>query len=234
MPLQEYAELIGVTDIKELRKTVMRDLNILKLAKFTYRKNPIQKGNSLADTDFWDVYLIGDKGIKNSQILVQFRRSFANVLLAQPTILQMDTRYFKVLNQNPRAFMLIPKIQALLKTNIADIRLKWGNKYTISVRSLYEYCQYIPRYETVLSEDRHVDKRIISPFENALDFIVANNLIEGITWAFDSVDATASWEKFINAKVIIDCTHYHYPGEEEMIKKQQKRISTKNRKMLES
>ena len=79
LPLQEYAELIGVTDMKELRKTVIRDLNILKLIKFTYTKNPLTKGNDLNIGDFWDVYLIGDKGIKNSQITVEFNKRFVNI-----------------------------------------------------------------------------------------------------------------------------------------------------------
>ena len=154
--------------------------------------------------------------------------------MGQPSVLDLDTDYMREsLKERPHVFMLSPKIQSLLKMNLKDIR-KNKNIYKVSVRILYEYCQTLPRYEEVLKKDRHVEKRIIKPFEKALDYICEKRIIKGIKWHYDSVDANSSWNKWLNSSVEFDCSEYYYPGEEKLIKNSKKSEEKTTQKLLES
>lgn len=218
LPLREYAELIGKKDLRETRENVKRDLTILRNVKFT---SPAiqQKGKRLGN-DYHDIYLLTEKGISKGNINVTINERFVNILLEQKTHLAFNLNALRINSrQHPNSYLLYTKLQSHRRINL--------NKETeniISVEALYNYCTTLPRYEKVMSEDRHIDQRIITPFERDL------HAIKEIQWHYIG-EQPNNFEEWINKKIEIVWLE-EYPNQETILKgreKHAKQISSGNK-----
>lgn len=175
IPLKELAEIEGKSTtkdgLKDLRERTKIDFKILDSVKYT-----INKGNK---GDFINVGLgANHNGVVNGIAFFEMRKEFANKLISNRLYLLNLPKELLRTNErrNPYSYHLGREIIYHKRRNVE-------NKETIiSVRNLYENCLSLPRYENVIkSKDRHVDDRIIKPFERDLDAL--SNIF---TWEYDT------------------------------------------------
>ena len=165
IPLRDLAEIEGKSTtkdgLKDLRERTTIDLKFLNSILFTRKKG--NKG------DFKELGLGANNiGIERGVAYFEMRKEFANRVIVEPTpyLAYMPKELFKTNDKyNPYSFSLGLAIFLHKRRNLGK-----RNENIISVKNLYENCKLIPRYEDVIkSKDRHVDVRIIAPFERDLD-----------------------------------------------------------------
>ena len=66
--------------------------------------------------------------------------------------------------RNPNSFYFLRKIAEHKNMNVGK-----KNEDTISVKTLLSASPYLPAYKKVMATDRHLDTRIINPFERDMD-----------------------------------------------------------------
>ena len=76
--------------------------------------------------------------------------------------------------RNPNSYYLLRKIAEHKNMNIGK-----KNENIIAVKTLLSVAQFIPTYEEVMTADRHLDQRIIKPFERDMDALEAT-----LTWNY--------------------------------------------------
>lgn len=211
LPLTEYAELVGKTDIKELRANTKRDLEILRNVKFT--SPGLKNKHGKRGSDYHDIYLLTEKGISNGKINFTINERFVEILQEQKTHLAFDIRALRLnARKNPNSYLLYTKLQSHRKINLGK---ETENK--ITVKALYTYCTSIPRHEKVLNEDRHVEQRIIYPFERDMDNLSALGLIE---WDYIGQEPT-SYKEWIESSIHFKIKE-EYPLKEEILESKKK------------
>ena len=175
IPLDEYVRLLGKPSTKatrdEVRKRVKEDLETL----FSISIEWTEKGQK-KNRDFSKMRIVTSQGIKRGNILLGFSPEFAKYLTGA-YIMQYPTALLKIDERNPNSYHLGRKL--LLHRSI-DNNIRKGTSNLISVRALLDVCPDIPTYEEVMSGDRAVDRRIKTPFENAL------TALDFITWEYSN------------------------------------------------
>ena len=175
IPLKEYAEMVGIkvteSNIKDLRKRVSNDLETLYDISLDWTE-----GKGKNTKSYLKMRLIGSQGIKNGVIHVGFYEPLAEYLI-NAYVMQYPLALFKVDERNPSTYHIGRKL--IYHHSMDNNQLK-GTAGIISVKALLDECPDIPTYDEIMSTDRHLDKRIKKPFENAL-----NNL-EFITWEYSN------------------------------------------------
>lgn len=220
IPLKEYAEMTGKKDLKELRNKTKSDLQVLKRVKFSYTPNKKTRGNN---QDYMNIYLFGGtEGIKNGNIMFKFNDDFFKIFAEQKNFLYIPTEVLQSNEKrNPNTYLLYKKIISHKRMNLGK-----KNENIIKVKTLYEYCVTLPRYEEVMQASRAVTQRIIEPFERDLD------IIEEFSWCYDTQNPPTTFDEWINTNVKITWKN-ELPGTETIIegrKKQQKKIDKAKQK----
>ena len=220
IPLKEYAEMTGKKDLKELRNKTKSDLQVLKRVKFSYTPKKKTKGNN---QDYMNIYLFGGtEGIKNGNIMFKFNDDFFKIFAEQKNFLYIPTEVLQSNEKrNPNTYLLYKKIISHKRMNLGK-----KNENIIKVKTLYEYCVTLPRYEEVMQADKHISQRIIEPFERDLD------IIQEFSWCYDTTNPPTTFDDWINTNIKITWKN-ELPGTETIIegrKKQQKKIEKAKKK----
>lgn len=196
IPLDEYVKMLGKPETKstmdEVRKRVKEDLETLYSVSIEWRE---KSGKNVKD--YAKMRIVSSHGIKRGNIHVGFSPEFAKYLTGS-YIMQYPTALLKIDERNPSTYHLGRKL--LLHFSMDNNRKK-GTSNMIGVRALLSVCPDIPSYEEVMQSGRHTDRRIKSPFEEAL------NALEFIVWEYanqkgaplsDAQLAELSFEDFAN------------------------------------
>lgn len=160
LSLEEYMKKRKIKNKKEARKQVADDLDILFNAKISFKEKR-KKGKEL---DFHDIRIIDSKGIKNGIITVSFGTAFYNILLGYPVMHYPEQLFALSSKRNPNSFYLLRKIAEHKNMNVEK-----KNEDIIAVKTLLSIAPNIPSYDEVMKADRHIDQRIIKPFERDMD-----------------------------------------------------------------
>lgn len=178
IPLKDVMNDLGMTDEKDARANIKKDLRALynlsikgQVIIWTGEKIPVEF--RIIDK------ILGGTGIKNSMIGVQLTEELYTHLKTCPVMVyNKDLLKIKSNSQkNPYAFYLGDKITELMKYNLYDTKTQKQKPYFITtVKTLLEVCiaNGMTRYEDLKEKSRHVDKLIITPFERDLDTCSAN------------------------------------------------------------
>ena len=94
--------------------------------------------------------------------------------------------------KNPNTYLLYKKIVSHKRINVGK-----KNENIIKVKTLYDYCVTLPRYEDVMASDKHIDQRIIKPFERDLD------IIKEFSWHYETEEPPTDFTQWINTNIII-------------------------------
>lgn len=223
IPLKEYAEMTGKKDLKDLRARTKSDLQVLKRVKFSYTPKKKTKGNN---QDYMNIYLFGGtEGIKNGNIMFKFNDDFFKIFAEQKNFLYVPTEVLQSNERkNPNTYLLYKKIVSHKRMNLGK-----KNENIIKVKTLYDYCVTLPRYEDVMNATRAVTQRIIEPFERDLD------IIKEFTWNYESETNPTTFDEWINTNIKITWKN-ELPDTRKVIEgrnKQQKVIEKANRKFIE-
>lgn len=168
MPLNEYMELCGLSDVKEARQQVKDDLDAL------YRLSLSFQGKGKHSLNFIDMRLCAAKGIVNGVIQFSYSEPFYQILLQYP-IMALPTGYFRInAKRNPNSPALLRKITEHKNMNVAK-----SNADTISVKTLLQCADSLPLYSEVSGHGGQPTQRIIEPFERDLDV-----LEDVLTWEY--------------------------------------------------
>lgn len=164
IPLDDYMSMCGVPMTKpskdKTRRKVKEDLETLYNTSMEWTEST---GGQLKD--FSKTRICDYIGIKNGRILFNFSKPLA-AYLTHAYITQYPHALLRLDERNPSSYHLGRKL--LLHHGIDNNRER-GTHEILSVRVLLENAPDIPSYDEVMAGDRHLDKRIITPFQNALD-----------------------------------------------------------------
>ena len=166
IPLEQYMELCGMpltaSSKDYARKKVKKDLQVLFHISLEWNG---PKG-------FSKMRLCGGVGIKNNIIMFDFYPPLARHLI-NAYVMQYPLDILKIDERNQYAYYVAEKLA--LHYSI-DNNYLHSTHNIISFQALLEAIPGLPSYEEVAAKDRHIDLRIISPVQNALDSL------DFITW----------------------------------------------------
>lgn len=173
IPLEDYMRLCGIPLTKpskdKTRRRVQEDLEALYSVSIEWRE---KSGKSVKD--YAKMRIVSAQGIKSGMIHVGFSPEFAKYL-TNAYIMQYPIALLKVDERNPNSYHIGRKL--LLHFSM-DNNQKKGTANIVGVRALLSACPDIPDYEDVMASDRHTDRRIRTPLEDAL------NALDFITWEY--------------------------------------------------
>lgn len=176
LPLGEYMKICGIPDTtaskKWTRKKVKEELDILYNLSLEW-----QEAKGKETKGFIKRRICDSVGINRGKILFNFTPAMAEYL-NNAYIMQYPIKLFKVDERNPNAYFIGKK---LTEHHSIDNNIKRGTADIISVKCLLEICNDIPTYEEVIETDRHLERRIIKPFEKAIEALETLNII---TWEY--------------------------------------------------
>ena len=170
LPLEEYMKRRGLKDRKEAKTQAKADMEILRGASFSWEEKRGKKVESYAFVNLADSGEIR----RNGDIVFTYGNTFYNILLGYPVMpypAQLQTLNSK---RNPNSYYLLRKIAEHKNMNIGK-----KNENIIAVRTLLSIAPFLPTYKEVMATDRHLDQRIIKPFERDMDA-----LSETLSWNY--------------------------------------------------
>ena len=150
----------GLKDRKEAKTQAKADMEILRGASFSWEERRGKK------TESYSFVNLADSGEirRNGDIVFTYGTTFYNILLGYPVMpypAQLQTLNSK---RNPNSYYLLRKIAEHKNMNIGK-----KNENIIAVKTLLSVAPFLPTYEEVMATDRHLDQRIIKPFERDMD-----------------------------------------------------------------
>ena len=218
LPMSQFMYMRGLTNAKETRRQVKRDLDALSRIRFEYRGTGKSKSNWL------NVSLSGGtSGIHNSIIYFRFNEDFFRSFFFRENILLFMFYPLEALRANPHRN---PHARPLAYRIAAHKRMNMGkpNEHIISVRTLLEACPNLALYEEVVKSDGAVTRRIIEPFERDL-----TALSPALTWSYQKHTTTpASYDDFCSENIVVSFSNY--PSADSIIAGK-KRHSTRKKPM---
>ena len=223
LSLEEYMAKRGLKDKKEARKQATDDLETLFNSKISFKEKR-KKGQ---EQSFHDIRIIDSKGIRKGIINVSFATAFYNILLGYPIMPYPAQLWTLSSKRNPNSFYLLRKIAEHKNMNVGK-----KNEDIIAVKTLLAVVPNLPSYEEVMEADRHLDQRIIQPFERDMDA-----LEDTLTWTYchsnnnpltDEELANLSYDTFIT--LLIKTDWKQYPDQTARLEKKAKRIEQAEQK----
>lgn len=189
-----YNKDITKNTFKDLRKQADKDMKILRNMKITYTP---KKVNIACGEDYIDNYLFGGKkGIKNNIIYFKVNEDFFKIFKNQSTFLYYPIELLGFNEKyNPHSYLLLQYITDHKRRNIGRI-----NENRIKVKSIYEHCTTLPRYEDI-QNNRAVNERIINPFERDLDNI------QSFTWEYEK-EQPFTFNEWLESYIIVNWGDY--------------------------
>ena len=175
IPLEDYMHQCGIPLTKaskdKTRRKVKEDLETLYNTSIEWTESAGNEGMK----DYAKMRVISMHGIRAGKIMMRFSEDMARYL-THAYVMQYPMELFRLDERNPNTYYLGKKL--LLHNSIENNRRR-KTANLLSVKSLLEATPEIPTYEEVMQGDRHLERRIIQPFENAL-----NALGDTITWEY--------------------------------------------------
>lgn len=165
IPIDDIMDLWGIKPSKpskdKLRRKIDEDLETLYNLSLSWKER--RRGGQ--PKDYEDKRVCIDKGIHKGVVKFSFHPDMAKYLVGA-FITQYPLPILKADERNPNIYHIGKKLwrHYNFENNIIN-----GTANILSVRSLLDECKDIPTYEQVLATDRAVDRRIITPFEKALN-----------------------------------------------------------------
>lgn len=203
LPLKEYMFMRGISDIKEARAQVNRDLDALWRVSFEY------KGIGKHRNEWFKARLCDAVGvIKNGEIIFSFALTFFNSLKINDNGSSAFMHFprealTKSIKYNPYSYCLARKIAEHKRMNQGR-----SNENIIAVKTLIDACPNFPTYQEVAAGNRGIAQRIIAPFERDMDA-----LTETLSWHYAGVEESpADYASFIAATVVINWKNYPDTG----------------------
>lgn len=214
--LKEYAQLLGY-DVEEhetstpeeaerekkrakaqldnARKAIRKDLDILHASTLTWEE-PI-KGKA---RDFARVSLVTFTGIRNGEIKIAFSPEIASYLAERNLITQYPTKLLRISGRQPTAYYIGRKLAEHYNIDNNQIR---GTHDRISITALLAVTE-LPTYEEIMKQDRHWDRRIKEPLEQALDTLTQEGVLKnweythakGVPLTDEEASTITSYEDF--------------------------------------
>jgi hypothetical protein len=173
VPLEEYMEICGIPPTKPSKDRIR--IKVKEDLEFIYNLSLEWSENFGRQTRNFEKMRICDKvGIKNGNIIFDFTKELA-IYLINSYVTQYPVILLRVDERNPSIYNIGRKL--LLHYSIDGNQSK-GIANIISVESLLKNCPDIPTYEEVAATDRALERRIIIPFEKALDALQNESIIE--------------------------------------------------------
>lgn len=206
--LDEYMEMRDLRDRKEARAQVDKDLEILRVLSFTYKDT---KGAG-AEEGYYKTNMAAGVGRSRSGVItLKFTSDFYNLLMGYNVMPFPNLAYKLNSKRNPNSYYFLTKIAEHKNMNISK-----QNEDIISVAALLKTVYpMIPSYKEVMETDRHLDKRIIAPFERDMDA-----LKDALTWEYchsKGEPLTAEEINNFNYQIFKDClikvTWVDYPDQ---------------------
>jgi hypothetical protein len=201
IPLEEYLSLCGVketkTSIDKARITLKEDLSSLysiSIEWYEHRGKNKQEFKKMRICDMVE--------FKNGYIRINFSKPIAQYL-ANAYVMQMPHALFKLDARNGNAYAIGRKL--ILHHGI-DNNFTKGTSNIISVKSLLDIAPDIPSYNETMATDRHLERRIVKPFEKALDVLVEEGVIS--SWELcNSKETPLTDEQLrkINYETLLEC-----------------------------
>jgi hypothetical protein len=171
--LEEYMKICGVPFTKsskdKMRIKIKEDLEFIYNLSLEWSE---KFGKQIRN--FEKMRICDKVGIKNSNIIFNFTKELA-VYLVNSYITQYPIILLQIDERNPSVYNMGRK---LLLHHSMDSNQSRGIANIISVESLLKNCSDIPTYEEVMAKDRAVERKVIKPFEKALDALQDKNIIE--------------------------------------------------------
>lgn len=216
IPLKEYAQLLGY-DVEEhetstpeeaerekkrakaqldnARKAIRKDLDIIHASTLTWEE-PI-KGKA---RDFARVSLVTFTGIRKGVIKIAFSPEIASYLAERNLITQYPTKLLRISGRQPTAYYIGRKLAEHYNMDNNQIR---GTHDRISIPAILAVTE-LPTYEEVTKQDRHWDRRIKEPLEQALDTLTQEGVLKdweythakGVPLTDEEASTITSYEDF--------------------------------------
>lgn len=159
--LDKYMEKRELKDRKEARKQVTKDLELLRVSAINFTE-PRKKGEPQG---YYKLNISSGAGLSKSGVITfSFSEDFYNLLIGYPVMPYPPQLYALNNKRNPNSFYFLRKIAEHKNMNVGK-----KNEDTISVKTLLTASPYLPTYKKVMATDRHLDTRIINPFERDMD-----------------------------------------------------------------
>jgi len=204
LPLREYMELRGLSDLKTTRKQVKEDLEALFNMKLSFtdkRRNP--KTKKYETNNYLDMRICDSKGMTNSIIFFNFGDAFYSLLRSYPVMPYPKEILAFNLKYNPHSPRLLRRV-----TEHKNMNYYHPNGDIISVKTLLGACPDLPKYSE-LGQAVQARKRIIDPFERDMD------AISSFLWHYcgdkgAEIDPPLTYAEFYEANIKI--TWLDYPG----------------------
>ena len=162
MTLDEYMDKRGLKDRKEARKQLTKDLELLRVAAITFQE-PRRKGEPV---EYYNLNISSGAGMTRTGFVFDFSDKFFSLLLGYPVMPYPPQLYTLNSKRNPNSFYFLRKIAEHKNMNIGK-----QNEDTIAVKTLVAASPFLPSYRKVMATDRHLDTRIIAPFERDMDVL---------------------------------------------------------------
>ena len=229
--LKEYMEYCGLSDIKEARRQVNADLEILYAMSISC-DDSAKKDKS---RNYMDMRIIDDKGIQNGIVHAHLASKIAE-MLSQCVVMPYPMSLLRIRSDKfPNAYYMLRRIEEHKFMNAGK-----ANENIIAVKTLLEACPCIPTIEDVRqSQNREPRKRIVEPFLRDLEAVC-----EQIGLGTDNYSLTyakgeeipdeqlkeLSYEVFIKAYVHFPANWPGYPDQTQRIAERKKEIAIKARK----
>ena len=165
IPLEKYMDMCGIPHTKaskdKIRRRVREDLELLYHISLAWTEN----GGKNRVKDFAKMRICDYISLKNGNMEFSFSEDMAKYLI-NAYVTQYSLALLQADERNPSIYRLGRK---LLNHHSNDNNQRNGTANILRVSKLLEVCPEIPSYEQVMNTDRAVERRIITPFENALD-----------------------------------------------------------------
>lgn len=222
IPLTAYMERRGLKDRKEAKNQVKADLEVLRQASITGEE---KRGKNTSSYSFVNIADSGEIR-RNGDIVFTFGNTFYQMLLGYPVMpypAQLQTLNNK---RNPNSYYLLRKIAEHKNMNIGK-----ANEDIIAVKTLLSVAPFIPSYEEVMRADKHLDQRIIKPFERDMDA-----LTDTLNWEYchhngqPLADAELPVNYDLFKELLVKLSWKSYPDQTARLERKAERLEQANKK----
>ena len=206
LTVAEYMKQRGLRDRKEAKKQLTADLAILTGYALTWDETRGKETLPYAGVAVTDHWVWADK--QKTAVAFTFGYTFFQILKGYPVMPYPALLQRINAKRNPHSYYMGRKIAEHKNMNYGK-----KNEDLIAVKTLLESSPYFPSYDEVIRTDRHLDQRIISPFERDL-----NALDDILTWEYchsmgkpltDEELQTMSYRDF--EELLVKITWRNYP-----------------------
>lgn len=223
IPLKELASILGKTNIKKARESI-----VLSFDNLTNTSIRIKGKDVKGEFSYLGAPLISIAKIEKSIVYFRFNEEgIKEYLSSKSNIMPINNDLFAITSnrvKNPYAWAIGWKISFQANFNRYKDK-KPNNVFPISVKNLLEVCQRsgLPSYKKVNNTSQHISKLIISPIERDLDLLIDIGVIT--KWHYEDKQGNAVQD-------YIEIANDNPESDPYSIEKNKKFSEWKNRKVI--